>query len=242
MLIPHPRDAVHRAWMLRLLAAIADDRTLMAGLRFKGGTCAAMRNLLDRFSVDLDFDLLSREDIPTARHRLESVFSKLHLTIKDQSTIVPQYFLRYDAEKGKRNTIALDITVPPPVANDYETVRFADIDRFLPCQTVATMVANKLVTPIGRFHKHGTIAGRDIYDIHHFLFQGLPWNAAVIEERTGGPVRKFLRSLRAFIAAHVTQTVIDHDLQTLLPPEQFRQIRSLLKEETLTLLRQRERS
>ena len=239
MLIPHTRDTVHRAWMLRLLSGIADDRTLTGMLRFKGGTCAAMRNLLDRFSVDLDFDLLSKEEIPIARERLESIFSKLHLTIKDQSKTVPQYFLRYDAPKGGRNTIALDITVPPPVSNKYETVRFIDIDRFLPCQTVATMVANKLVTPLDRFEKHGTIAGRDIYDIHHFLFQGLPWEAAVIEERTGMSMQKFLRSLHTFIDAHVTQTVIDQDLNILLPPQAFHQIRRILKQETLTLLRSR---
>lgn len=237
MLIPHARDTVHRAWMLRLLSAIADDRWLVAQLRFKGGTCAAMRNLLDRFSVDLDFDLLNIEEIPIAREHLEMIFSRLNLTVKDQSKTVPQYFLRYDAEEGRRNTIALDITVPPPAANEYETVRFADIDRFLPCQTVATMVANKLVTPIDRFGKHGAIAGRDIYDIHHFLFHGLPWNGNVIEERMGMPVRKFLRTLHAFVAEHVTQTVIDQDLNMLLLPKEFRQIRLILKQETLTLLR-----
>lgn len=237
MLIPNARDTIHRAWMLRLLSAIADDRVLMASLRFKGGTCAAMRNLLDRFSVDLDFDLLSTEEMPIVRDRLESIFSKLHLTIKDRSKAVPQYFLCYDAEEGKRNTIALDITLPPPVSNEYEVVRFTDIDRFLPCQTIGTMVANKLVTPIDRFEKHGTIAGRDLYDIHHFLFQGFPWNAAVIEERTHMPVQKFLRSLRAFIDEHVTQTVIDQDLNTLLPPKQFREVRRVLKQETIVLLR-----
>lgn len=240
MLIPSVRDTVHRAWMLRLLSAIADDRPLCSSLCFKGGTCAAMRALLDRFSVDLDFDLLSLRDIPTTRRRLERIFKRLHLTIKDQSKEVPQYFLRYDAEGGKRSTIALDITVPPPKSNEYEIVHFADIDRFLPCQTVGTMVANKLVTPLDRFEKHGTIAGRDVYDIHHFLFQGLPWNTAVIEERSGMKTPQFVCTLREFIDAHVTQTVIDQDLNPLLPPAEFRRIRRILKQETLNLLRQYE--
>ena len=238
MLIPHPHDAVHRSWMLRLLSAIADDRTLMNMLRFKGGTCAAMRNLLDRFSVDLDFDLLDVKDIPIARTHLESIFSKLHLTIKDYSKTVPQYFLRYDAPENARNTIALDITVPPPKANEYEVIHFADIDRFIPCQTIATMVANKLVTPLDRFAKHGTIAGRDIYDIHHFLFNGLLWNTAVIEERTGLSASAFFVKLHAFIEKRVTQTVIDQDLNTLLPQEEFRRVRQVIKQETLGLVGQ----
>lgn len=236
MLIPHKGDTVHRAWLLRLLSAIADDRTLMTYLRFKGGTCAAMRNLLDRFSVDLDFDLLAQSDIPAVRHRLEAIFTHLDLTIKDQSKVVPQYFLRYESHDRQRNTIALDITVPPPRANEYEIVRLADIDRFVPCQTIATMVANKLVTPIDRFAKQGTLAGRDIYDIHQFLFLGLPWNAAVIQERSGTSAKTFFKRLHQFIAKRVTQTVIDQDLNTLLPLDQFQKIRQLLKQETLSLL------
>lgn len=238
MLIPNAHDAIHRAQMLRLLSAIADDRTLMSMLFFKGGTCAAMRDLLDRFSVDLDFDLRSKGDIPVARKHLEKIFVDLNLTIKDQSMVIPQYFLRYDAGESKRNTIALDITVPPPKANEHEMIRFADIDRFLPCQTVPTMVANKLVTPIDRFAKHGTIAGRDIYDIHHFLTHGLPWNAAVIEERSGKQAENFFQTLHDFIEKHVTQTVVDQDLNALLPPKQFQQIRRTLKQETLNLLHQ----
>lgn len=224
--------------MLRLLSAIADDRTLSAHLRFKGGTCAAMRDLLDRFSVDLDFDLSAMEHVPMARNRFERIFRKLHLTIKDQSEVIPQYFLRYDAGAGRRNTLALDITVPPPQSNEYEIIRFTDIDRFLPCQTVATMVGNKLVTPLDRYEKHKTIAGRDIYDIHHFLFKGMPWNTAVIEERSHMNIPQFVRTLREFIDAHVTQTVLDQDLNLLLPAAQFRQIRRVLKQETLTLLQQ----
>lgn len=197
-----------------------------------------MRNVLDRFSVDLDFDLLSPDDTPPVQEHLERTFAKLGLKIKDQSTQVPQYFLRYESTKGRRNTIAIDVTCPPPVSNEYETVRLADIDRFVPCQTIATMVANKLVTPLDRFAKNGTIAGRDIYDIRHFLFQGLPWRAEVIEERTGGSVAQHFAALHDFVAKRVTQTVIDQDINTLLPSEQFRQIRTSLKEETLRLLKE----
>lgn len=239
MLIPNAHDTIHRAWLLRLLSAIADDRGLAAILRFKGGTCAAMRNFLDRFSVDLDFDLLEKRHIPMAREHLERIFPRLDLVIKDRSKTVPQYFLHYESGGGRRSTIALDITVPPPRANEYETVHLPDIDRFVPCQTVATMVANKLATPVERFEKHGAIAGRDIYDIHHFLLHDLPINDAVIEERTGKTAPEHLGALANFIETHVTQTVIDQDLNTLLLPQHFQKIRRYLKAETLSLLARR---
>ena len=57
MIIPKPEDALHQSWLVRLLVELADDAVLNQILIFKGGTCAAMLDRLDRFSVDLDFDL-----------------------------------------------------------------------------------------------------------------------------------------------------------------------------------------
>ncbi|MBI1870318.1 MAG: nucleotidyl transferase AbiEii/AbiGii toxin family protein [Chlamydiae bacterium] len=72
MLLPHPRDAVHKAWLCRILTALADDIELLKFLRFKGGTCAAMLDYLDRFSVDLDFDLEgTKNQFAAIRKRLE---------------------------------------------------------------------------------------------------------------------------------------------------------------------------
>ncbi len=50
-------QARHEAYMYRLLAEILDDKYLVANSFFKGGTCARMLGYLDRFSVDLDFDI-----------------------------------------------------------------------------------------------------------------------------------------------------------------------------------------
>jgi predicted nucleotidyltransferase component of viral defense system len=237
MLIPQKRDTLHRAWLFRLLSAIADDRTLLQTLRFKGGTCAAMLGLLNRFSVDLDFDLPGGgENIPLVRSHLETIFSTLGLKIKDSSTVVPQYFLQYDSPSNTRNTIALDITFPPPKSNAYTTVKLEDIDRFLPCQSIPTMVANKLVTPLDRFQKHGSIAGRDIYDIHAFLLQDLPVSFDVIQERTALSPKQFCKKLSTFIDQKVTQTILDQDLNTLLPPKEFQRIRPFLQEETVRLV------
>ena len=58
--------------------------------------------------------------------------------------------------------------MPPPKSNVYETVRLVEIDRIATCQTIETMFANKLVALIERREKTGSIAGRDLYDVHHF--------------------------------------------------------------------------
>lgn len=238
LILPKPEDAVHKAWLYRVLSAVYDSASLASLLYFKGGTCAAMLGYLDRFSVDLDFDFVGTQtEISDTRTRLEAVFRDIGLVIHDQSKIMPQYFLKYEAPEGRRNTLKIDVSVPPPKANTYEPKRFHEIDRIITCQTVETMMANKLVALTDRYEHHEAIAGRDLYDIHHFFMKGYRYNTEVIYERTGKDVRKFFTDLAAFIEKHITEKTIAQDLNTLLPYEQFSRIRKMLKQETLLFLR-----
>lgn len=238
LILPKPEDAVHKAWLYRVLSAIYDSASLAKVLYFKGGTCAAMLGYLDRFSVDLDFDFAgTRAEIPDTRTRLEAVFHDIELTIHDQSEIVPQYFLKYEAPEDRRNTLKIDVSFPPQRANTYEPKRFHEIDRIITCQTIETMMANKLVALTDRYERHEAIAGRDLYDIHRFFMKGYRYNAEVIRERTGKDIKKFFADLAAFIERHITEKIIAQDLNTLLPYERFSRIRKILKQETLLFLR-----
>ena len=58
MLNLRPEDILHKSQLNRLLIEIIDQPTLSQNLAFKGGSCASMLGYLDRFSVDLDFDVL----------------------------------------------------------------------------------------------------------------------------------------------------------------------------------------
>lgn len=49
----------HKRRMLKILADISANPKLAINLGFKGGTCCYFIHGLDRFSVDLDFDLLN---------------------------------------------------------------------------------------------------------------------------------------------------------------------------------------
>lgn len=238
MLLPEPKDALHKAWLYRVLAGISDDAFLAASLYFKGGTCAAMLGYLDRFSVDLDFDFVGdRRVLAETRRRLGRVFHDLGLRIRDQSKVAPQYFLKYEASAGERNTIKIDATFPPPKANTYEAKRFQAIDRILTSQTLETMMGNKLVALMDRYERHEAIAGRDLYDIHHFFLKGFRYNEAVIYERTGKELARFFSDLIAFIEQRITEDIIGQDLNVLLPYEKFRRIRKILKQESVMFLR-----
>lgn len=236
MILSKAGDAPHRAWMYRVLTAISDTPTLNAALGFKGGTCASMRGLLDRFSVDLDFDLLDVENLSMIKKIFEKIFRRLKLEISDQSKRSAQYFLKYKSKEMERNTLKIDCSFPVPKSNEYEMVRIPEIDRILNCQTVPTMFANKLVAVTNRYTRTGSVAGRDIFDVHMFFLKGFEVNEAVIEERTGKSVTEYFKFLVPFIEENVTQVIIDEDLNHLLPLSEFKNIRKNLKQEVLAFL------
>ena len=98
-------------------------------------------------------------------------------------------------------------------------------------------MANKLVALTDRYERNESIAGRDLYDIHHFFLRGFRYNEAVIHERTHKGTKQFFADLVTFIEQHITDEIINQDLNTLLPYEHFSMIRKILKNETLVLVR-----
>ena len=239
MILPHPTDAIHQAWLYRILSGIADNSFLAGVLRFKGGTCCAMQGFIDRFSVDLDFDLIDEKKQKEVHAALKKLLRKLDLKIKDESRKEPQFFLKYDNTVSERNTLRIDVTFPAPKSNTYEPVRFAEIDRIFYCQTIETMFANKLVALLDRYEKHHSITGRDLFDLHTFLLKGYGINKEVIKERRGTGWNMFIPELLGFIEKKVTQQIIDEDLYTLLPPEIFKRVRKTIKPEVELLLKGR---
>ncbi len=131
----------------------------------------------------------------------------------------------------------IDITYPVPKANVYEVIRLKEIDKIINCQTIETMFANKLVAFIDRFEKNGSIAGRDLYDIHYYFLQGFRYNEQIImERRETDDVKLFFKQLINFIEKYITQTIINQDLNTLLDRKKFQVIRKTIKKEVIVFL------
>lgn len=236
MLNLRPEDALHKSYLNRLLMEIIDRPALAYHLAFKGGTCASMLGYLDRFSVDLDFDVLARADETVLRQEFHQVINNLGLNISGELNNALFFQLRYPNAPGKRNTIKISANSLSTKTNQYKVLFFTEIDRVMNSQTLETMVANKLVAVTDRYKLHHTIAGRDIYDVHYFLVHGYGYHAPIISERTGLTPKDYLEKLVGFIKDKVTQTIINEDLNTLLPANQFQQIRKILIPETISLL------
>lgn len=237
MIALRPEDILHKSYLNRLLMEIIDDPDLSQELAFKGGTCASMLGFLDRFSVDLDFDLLDKSHLPTLRKAFHGIFDRLGLTIAKEYEGILFFQVKYPTENTQqRNTVKISANDIPVKANIYTTSYFKEIDRLMKSQTIETMFTNKLVALTDRHEKHQTIAGRDIYDIHHFFVQGYKYIGAVIQERTGLAPKDYFAQLISFVQKHVHQTIINEDLNTLLPQDKFQQIRKILIPETLHFL------
>lgn len=236
MIILRREDIFHKIQLLRLLTAILDHHILSQNLYFKGGTAAALLGFLDRFSVDLDFDLKETAGKQEMKKIFHQVFKELDLEIKDESKKALSFLLKYQAEPGRRNTIKLDALDLPVKANLYQVQYLREIDRLVNCQTKETMFANKLVAVLDRWQKHQSLAGRDLYDIHSFFLQGFSYRGEILKERTGLSPLVFFQKLLAFIDQKITAQIINEDLSTLLPVEKFQKIRKVLKPEALFFL------
>lgn len=241
MIIPKPSDAKHKYYLLRLLRELLTEKTLRNQLQFKGGTCAALRGLLDRFSVDLDFDLTMTEGIKVdkriVRKICHDIFSKLGFEVKDESKQHLQFFLRYEAKAGERNTIKLEINDQPSKKNTYEKVHLKEINMYCNSHTIETMVANKMVACMARFERNKKIAGRDFYDLHHFLMAGLGVNKDVVEDFVGMKYKNYLQKLVDFIDTRVTDKLLNQDLSPLIELSKLRLVIKNLRVELIGLLK-----
>ena len=236
MILPKQEDAYHKAQLFRLLAEILDN-SIAKNIYFKGGSAAAMLGFLDRFSIDLDFDLKPKADKKEIDKNLGKIFRDLNLKISQKSNKTLFYLLKYSAQPGLRNTIKLSLIDTALKSNVYSSFYLAEIDRFAFCQTKETMFANKLVAVTDRYKKHRMIAGRDIYDVHHFFLSGFNYTKTIIKERTGERPANYFKDLIKFIDAKITDKIINEDLSFLLSYEKFQLVRKVLKRETLMFLK-----
>jgi predicted nucleotidyltransferase component of viral defense system len=237
MILPKTSDAAHKVQMYRLLTAILNDNWLSQQLIFKGGTCAALRGWLDRFSVDLNFDLKDTKNLAQARSTIVAIINQLDFEIKDYSRKHLQFFLKYIAPPMMRNTLKLEINDQVSPFNQSELANLAEINRLALTQTQSTMVANKMVACLGRLINTGSVAGRDFYDLHYFLTNGYEINRSIVEERTSQQYTDYITSLIHFIEHELTEEKLYQDINPLIPGKHLKSMVQHLREELLWLLR-----
>lgn len=173
----------HKNILLRILKDIYSDTKLSSSLGFKGGTAAFLFYDLERFSVDIDLDLLDAD-------KKDYVFKKI-------KEIAQKYGKLKEAEE-KRYTLFYKISYEDDLMNikieinlrdfgsEYEIKQYLGIP--MKVMVKKDMFAHKLVAMYQRMGQ----ANRDIYDVWFFLKNDWPINKEIVEDRVSMSFKDFI--------------------------------------------------
>lgn len=195
----------HKTQLTNILLDVYKNSTLSSVLGFKGGTAAMLFYKLPRFSVDLDFDLISKSDgvaeKPSAPFITVSVVDQMtkllsaKYAIKDHSAKFNTLFWVVSYGMGLAH-IKVEISTRGNPLNHYNLLPFYGVT--VKTLDIGDMIAHKLVAAAERT----SIANRDLFDIHYFL--GSPYaseiNYDIIKYRTGKNPKEFYESLLSFVS------------------------------------------
>jgi predicted nucleotidyltransferase component of viral defense system len=186
-------------------------------LAFKWWTACYFLHGLDRFSTDLDFDLL--EDVSIDDTLL--MILKKYWSVKTWSKIIVSY--------GEQDiNIKIDINRKIWKSNTYELVNFYWTS--IQVQDKSTIFSNKLVALTERS------ANRDIYDVYFFFQHLFDSNEELIRERTWSDSL----SLYTLILHKITQLPahykILHGLWEVLDSKQKARVKKNLLQELKSIL------
>lgn len=178
----------HKLYMAQILSLIFKDKDLCNVMAFKGGTSLMFFHGLNRFSTDLDFNILDTDKIDMVYDKVRAILIRFG-TIDDEAKKLfgPVLVLNYG--KGER-MLKVEIS-QRQYPNHYEMRSLVGTD--IRVMTMPDMFAHKLCAMGER------LSPRDIFDVCFFLQKHTEINEEIITLRTGKSVSEYA----AWCAQHV---------------------------------------
>lgn len=217
----------HEQVLKNILRDIYTTPSLQGKLAFKGGTCLYMFYGLDRFSVDLDFNVTA-QDFP------DNVVNKIistYLTIDDQKQKYFTWLWLGSYEKGSPK-VKIEIN-KREFPDTYVNVDFYGIT--IPTMSPDCMFAHKLCAITDR----SKLQNRDLFDAHFMFKKDFPINEEIIKIRTGKTTKEYFSVLVDFIEKKVNPNMILEGLGELLTDAQKDSVKSTLVRNLLFDLKSR---
>lgn len=221
---------IHKNIFIRILKDIYSNPTIGPILGFKGGTAALLFYKLNRFSVDLDFDLLDagKEDY---------IFDQVKKILETYGTLKEEdkkrfnlfFLLSYDKKIEGAQNIKVEIN-RRNFGSRYEVKSYLGIPMKVMIQE--DMAAHKMVAMLERI---GT-TNRDIYDVWFFLHNDWPFNKEIIEKRTGLLFKEFLERCLNVLERMDNGNILS-GMGELLDQKQKDWVKAKLRTETIFLLK-----
>lgn len=224
----------HQLMMGKILKDFYSDISVSPLLGFKGGTCAYLFYNLPRFSVDLDFDLLT-----ISKGTQKIVFEKILGILDKYGDIKNQYVKRFTvfallSYGDNEHNIKVEINIRKPAENIkdyYEIKEYLGIPMFVAKRDY--LFASKLLALT--FRKE--TAMRDIYDIHYFAKNSWDINSELIIGKTSKSIKEYLEDCVLFIEKKKDNQMLQ-GLGKLVGGEKEKEwIKKHLREDTIFMLK-----
>ncbi|NQU17527.1 MAG: nucleotidyl transferase AbiEii/AbiGii toxin family protein [Candidatus Saganbacteria bacterium] len=223
-------NSTHKNILLRILKDIYTDPAIGSFLGFKGGTAAYLFYGLDRFSVDLDFDLLDQAKEKQVFEHVKKILGK-YGEIKDarEKRFSLFFLLSYNEKKQGARNIKVEIN-RRDFGSRYEVRPHLGIS--MKVMVKEDMAAHKLVAMCERIGK----TNRDIFDVYFFLSNNWKINKEIVEKRAKMPFGKFMQKCIVLLEKMSSRNILS-GIGELLNEKQKAWVKSKLVAETVFLLK-----
>ncbi len=219
----------HKTILFQILKDIYSDTSISPLLGFKGGTAALMFYGLDRFSVDLDFDLLDET-------REDQVFERITSILRKHGTLKESYKKRFNlfallSYEDKAHNIKVEIN-RRQFGSHFEIKTYLGVSMLV--MVPEDMFAHKLMAMHERIGK----TSRDIYDVWFFLQHRFHINKEIVEQRSKMTFDKLLQECISQLEKMSNRHILD-GVGELLTASQKDWAKAKLREDTISLLKLR---
>lgn len=221
--------STHKTILFQILKDLYTESSVSPYLGFKGGTAAFMFYGLDRFSVDLDFDLLDEASGDWVFERVTQIVAR-HGELKERFKKRFNFFWLLSYDNQARN-IKVEVN-RRQFGSRYEIKTYLGVS--MQVMLLEDMFAHKLMALSERLGK----TSRDIYDVWYFLKTRSPINKTIVESRSGLTFDQQVLAIIDHLEKMSNRRILD-GLGELLTTSQKDWAKAKLREETIALLRLR---
>ena len=217
----------HKFLLIQILKDIYSDIELSNCLGFKGGTALMFFYDLPRFSVDLDFNLLDKEQEDLVYSKVRKILLKygsIHDEVKKYYG--PLIVLNYG--HGERN-LKVEIS-NRPFENSYEIKNLLGINVKVMIQE--DLFAHKLCALLDR----NNLTNRDIFDCWFFLVKRTPINKNIVESRMKMPLTEYLQKCIDLLESMSDKGLLQ-GLGELMDDSVKQFVQNKMRSETISLLK-----
>lgn len=186
----------HEIILKKILIDIYNNKLFQNKLVFKGGTCLYFFHGLNRFSTDLDFNILTEEFDEQSFTELIANYISIDEGLKKHYT----YFWIGSYETGKQK-IKIEIN-NRKWPDSYQNQNLYGLS--VPCLDTGSMFAHKLCAILDRKR----LQNRDLYDSWFMFNNNFPLKEEIITLRTGKSVKDYFKELISFLENNRIKTSV----------------------------------